>query len=48
MSPGCACNGPQNLISRAPARAHTLASFPLTESGGKDARVCDWNIYVYM
>nr|DAN28432.1 MAG TPA: hypothetical protein [Caudoviricetes sp.] len=39
---------PEFDITRAGARPHTLASFPLTKSGGKDARVV-WVVeYMYI
>ena len=48
MSPVCSCTGPQDLISRAPARAHTLASFPPDGVRGGRTLVCVIGIYMYI
>lgn len=48
MSPVCYCIWPGNLISRAPARAHTLASFPPDGVRGGRTLVCVIGIYMYI
>lgn len=48
MSPACYCTWPRNLIPRAPARAHTLASFPPDGVRGGRTLVCVIGIYMYI
>lgn len=48
MSPVCSCIWPPDLISRAPARTHTLASFPPDGVRGGRTLVCVIGIYMYI
>nr|DAX36107.1 MAG TPA: hypothetical protein [Caudoviricetes sp.] len=48
MSPVCACSRPRKLLSRAPARTHTLASFPPDGVRGGRTLVCVIGIYMYI